>query len=210
MVFQIPTITYGGPKVAPEQPPAEAVELHESLVILEFLVDLYPTSGLLPADPVLRAKARLFIAHFETTVFAGFKAFVILGESANALLDALDALQHSLPATDGYAIGATWCIADMVVSPFLVRLEMFLQHELGRFAIGEGKKTLEVLKSEKFARYDRYIQDIKNHPVFKTTWDEVRVYGFIHSLISDDAVAFYVQQDTQVTIWTEKIAPKRE
>jgi glutathione S-transferase len=175
MVTQIPAITYGGPKVKPDHPSPESVKLNESLVILEFLADIFPSSGLLPADPVQRAKARLFINVFETKVFEGFKGFFFMGAPASQLLDALDALQNALPGKDGFAVGGKWCIADMAAAPFLARIEMLLKHDLGTYPVGEGKKTFEALHAEKFARYRRYLEDLKAQPSFKATWDEVRL-----------------------------------
>ena len=73
--IQIPAITYGGPKGKPDEPSPESFKLRESLVILEFLADLFPEAGLLPTDPVLRAKARLFANDVDAHVFEGFKAY---------------------------------------------------------------------------------------------------------------------------------------
>ncbi|KAH7925069.1 hypothetical protein BV22DRAFT_465355 [Leucogyrophana mollusca] len=53
---KVPAITYGGPDVPPEDPSPLSEKLAESAVVLEFVADIYPESGLLPKDPVLRAK----------------------------------------------------------------------------------------------------------------------------------------------------------
>ena len=79
-----------------------------------------------------------------------------------------------LPAKDGYAIGPKWCIADMVVAPYLVRIEMLMRHDLGAYAAGDGKRALESIQDEKFARYNRYVSDLKAQPAFQATWDEVK------------------------------------
>ena len=106
----------------------------------------------------------------------GFKGFFWLGEPASKLIDALDALQSMLPAEGGYAVGSKWCIADMAVAPFLVRVEMLMKHDLGVYAAGEGKKALEILNGGKFVRYNRYVEDLKAQPAFKATWDEVSIF----------------------------------
>ncbi|KAG2738771.1 hypothetical protein P692DRAFT_201904348 [Suillus brevipes Sb2] len=59
-------MTYGGPDVAPENPSPESTKLAESLILVEFIGDLYPSSNIVPADPVLRAKARFFIEIVST------------------------------------------------------------------------------------------------------------------------------------------------
>ncbi|KAH0834663.1 hypothetical protein J3R83DRAFT_10178 [Lanmaoa asiatica] len=57
---KIPAITYGGPNVPPEEPSPLSFKLTESYVILEFLADLFPNSGLLPpaSNPTGRARVR--------------------------------------------------------------------------------------------------------------------------------------------------------
>ena len=167
--------------VAPDQPSPEAFKLAESVVILEFLADLFPESGLLPADPVARAKARFFITAFDATVFEGFKGFFFMGAPAATLIDGIDALQKLLPAT-GFAAGEKWSIADIAVAPIFARIVMLLGNDLGRYPVGEGKKTLEVLRGAKFDRFNKYLEDLKAQPSFKTTWDEVRFSIWIHML----------------------------
>ena len=46
---------FGSPKSDPEHPSPESEKIAESLVMLEFVADLYPETGLLPKDPVQRA-----------------------------------------------------------------------------------------------------------------------------------------------------------
>ncbi|KIJ15127.1 hypothetical protein PAXINDRAFT_99658 [Paxillus involutus ATCC 200175] len=58
---QVPAIACGGPGVAPENPSPELTKLAESLVLVQFVADLYPQANLFPQDPVLRAKTRFFI-----------------------------------------------------------------------------------------------------------------------------------------------------
>ncbi|KAI0336579.1 thioredoxin-like protein [Cubamyces sp. BRFM 1775] len=171
-VGKIPAITYGGPKSAPENPPPESAKINESLVILEFLADLFPEAHLLPADPVLRAQARLFINIFETKVFEAFRNFFFTPDgSSTALLEGLEALQARL-APNGFALGEQWTNADSAVAPFLVRIDLMLKNDIGKFPQSEGLKVLEVYQGPKFARLTKYIEDIRESSLFKGTWDE--------------------------------------
>ncbi|EKM51495.1 uncharacterized protein PHACADRAFT_261658 [Phanerochaete carnosa HHB-10118-sp] len=179
---KVPAISYGGPKVSPERPSPESTKLRESGVILEFLADLFPESSLLPKDPVLRAKARLFIAVFDAQVYEGFKGYFFVREPAAKLISGLDALQKQLPAS-GFATGEKWTSADMAVAPFLVRIFFFLENDLGVYPAGEGKKTLEVLRDEKFARLNKYLEDLKAQSSFKATWDESSQLAFWESSV---------------------------
>ncbi|KAG2364201.1 hypothetical protein BDR07DRAFT_1375254 [Suillus spraguei] len=67
-VGQVPVVTYGGPNGEPDDPSSLSTKIAESNVILEFLADLYPDSGLLPKDPVLRAKGRDFAVGDHYTI----------------------------------------------------------------------------------------------------------------------------------------------
>ncbi|KAI0634702.1 thioredoxin-like protein [Trametes polyzona] len=171
---KVPAITYGQ-KTPPENPvtPPGTAKINESLVILEFLNDLFPEAHLLPADPVLAAQARLFIDTWETKGFEGLRDFFFLYKPSNGadktLLDALDAVQMRLPAT-GFAIGE-WSNADSAVVPFLLCLDLLLKNDLGSYPKEEGLKVYEAFKSARFARLRKYIEDARAYPTVKATWD---------------------------------------
>ncbi|KAL7283926.1 hypothetical protein ACG7TL_001198 [Trametes sanguinea] len=171
-VGKVPAITYGGPQAAPEAPAPESAKIAESLVILEFLADIFPEAPLLPADPVLRAQARLFIAATDRLLFGAFIAFFFkYTEGADQVfLDALEEVQRRLPPT-GFAIGE-WSNADISVAPLLVRFPFLLKHDLGKYPVGEGPKVLEILQGPRFARLMKYIHDLDQRPSVRSTWDE--------------------------------------
>ncbi|KIP05388.1 hypothetical protein PHLGIDRAFT_119903 [Phlebiopsis gigantea 11061_1 CR5-6] len=170
---KIPAITYGGPKVSPDTPSDESVKLAESAVILEFLADLFPDAGLLPADPVARARARFFLTVVDTKGFEGFREFIFLGHAMAPLIDGYAALQALLPPAGGFALGGdALTIADMAFAPFLARTYLLLSVDLGKFPAGEGKKAYAILTSPRFARLQQYLQDVKANPYWKATWDE--------------------------------------
>ena len=122
---QIPAITYGGPDVPPDQPSSESEKLTESLALLEFVADIHPESNLLPADPVLRAKARRVIAYYENYVHDAFKAAFFLAQPTESVLQAVEKFQSVLHPTE-FAIGE-FSIADCAVGPWLARLMLFLR-----------------------------------------------------------------------------------
>ncbi|OBZ78282.1 Glutathione S-transferase U23 [Grifola frondosa] len=166
--LQVPALTYGGPQVAADAPSAESVKLAESIVLLEFVADIFPEARLLPTDPVLRAKARLFMDSADTKFFPPFRAFFFGNGSADDLLAAVEALQAQLPAA-GYVVGE-WSVADGAVIPYLAMMEAGLMYEVGTFAEGVGKKTLGILRSPMFARLQTYLDDNKARLSFQTTW----------------------------------------
>ncbi|KAI0089005.1 hypothetical protein BDY19DRAFT_993817 [Irpex rosettiformis] len=169
---KIPAITYGGPEVPPDQPSPESVKLNESLVLVEFIADLYPESGILPKDPVLRAKARLFIEFVSTKLLQVFRAGINL-QNVDILVQAFEEIQALLPPT-GFAVGE-FSIADISIGPFLSRLELRLGHDLGPWpaGTGEGPKILALLHQPKLTRIWEYLKDVQARPSFAATFKKV-------------------------------------
>ena len=133
---------------------------------------------------------------FETRVFPdAFVDFFFRAAPRAKLLDAFDALQALLPplpptadpdtaGTEGdtgagtaegdgpFAVGR-WSIADMAAAPFLVRIFMFLAHDMGKNSLEDGRAALAELRDgPRFARLWRYVEDVRAWPSFKATWDE--------------------------------------
>ncbi|RUS33737.1 thioredoxin-like protein [Jimgerdemannia flammicorona] len=52
----------------------------ESLVIIELVADLYPGSGLLPADPIKRAEIRFFIDYYSKISSLSYKVLGALND----------------------------------------------------------------------------------------------------------------------------------
>ncbi|KAH8983736.1 hypothetical protein EDB92DRAFT_2071361, partial [Lactarius akahatsu] len=117
---KVPAVVYGSPKSDSENPSPESARIIQSLVLLEFVADLYPDSGLLPNDPIERAHVRVFIdAVFIDAVST--KVFP-RGESPDAFIAAVAELQLLPPAAQ-FAIGDHFTIADAALAPFLGRWE---------------------------------------------------------------------------------------
>ncbi|KAF5351189.1 hypothetical protein D9756_008183 [Leucocoprinus leucothites] len=167
---KVPAISYGGPKVAPDQPSAESQKLAESLVLLEFIADLTGLETLLPKDPLLRAKARFFIETFSSKAIPAWYASANRGESPEKFLEGIQAIQALLPA-EGYAIGE-WSIADAAVTPFLARAELAFKNDLGAFDEGDGKRVYETLQTDPmFERFRKYFVAVKGRKSFQETFD---------------------------------------
>ena len=78
--MKVPAIAYGGPPVPPDQPSPESAKIAESLVLLDFVADLFPDSHLLPKDPVQRARARFFIDTVSTKFVPAWIGLLARGE----------------------------------------------------------------------------------------------------------------------------------
>lgn len=140
-------------------------------MLVEFIAELRPGAGLLPADPELRARARLFIVQAHETLHHAFRGFFFRGERIDSVLPSLEAFQ-ALLAPRGYAIGP-WSIADVAVAPMMVRFMRLSGYEIGKYPLGEGKKLLKALKEPKFARFMEYYEMLWRRPSIQASWDEV-------------------------------------
>jgi glutathione S-transferase len=60
----VPAIAPGGPKVDPTNTSPEPVKIAESLILLEFIADLFPSANMYTNNPVERAQIRFFIDTF--------------------------------------------------------------------------------------------------------------------------------------------------
>ncbi|EIM81899.1 uncharacterized protein STEHIDRAFT_85218 [Stereum hirsutum FP-91666 SS1] len=166
---KVPAVAYGGPPTSPENPSPESVKLAESLILVEFVADLAPKSGLLPSDPVQRAQARFFVDTVSNKYVPGFAAFVMRGDSPEGLLAGFQAVQDLLPK-EGLALGGNqFTIADAAFLPFLGRTELLLRTGVGKYQAAEGKKVYsQLFEDAKFARLQKYFKDATQRESWKT------------------------------------------
>ncbi|KAG1717752.1 hypothetical protein EDB19DRAFT_1839287 [Suillus lakei] len=184
-VGKVPVVTYGGPNVDPDDPSPLSVKIAESNVILEFLADLYPDSGLLPKDPVLRAKVRFFVnatnKHFEEP----WCAFVYGREPYDNVLKGIEFIQGLLEEGRDFAVGDHYTIADACISPLLVRLKIVTETDLGKFPVGMGNQLGEELKGPKYAKFVKYVQRILERPSLKQTHDKESEITFLKTIFPE-------------------------
>jgi glutathione S-transferase len=143
--------------------------------LLEFVADLYPESGLLPQDPVERARVRSFIDVVSNKLFSPYIAFFLRGEASDDFIAAIAEVQELL-SPSGFAVGDHFTIADAALAPFLGRWELLLRNDVGRFEEGTGPQVHAVLfQSERFSRLQEYLANVSSRQSFKNTFDPVRL-----------------------------------
>ena len=173
----MPAVAYGGPDVPPNQPSPESTKLAESLVLLQFFADLAPESGLLPQDPLGKAKIRFFLDTFSNKIQPPLSKWALGTSTYSAFFEALDAIQDQLPPVEQakYLFGDNFTLADIAVAPFLGRLVLVqLKHGFGKFDKEEAKRGWELFQGPKYERLRQYIDDITARPSWQATFDEVR------------------------------------
>jgi glutathione S-transferase len=166
---------YGTSKSDPEYPTPESAKIAESLVLLEFVADMYPDSGLLPQDLVERARVRSFIDVVSNKLFASYIAFFLCGEALDDFIAAIAEVQELL-SSSGFAAGDHFTIADAALAPFVGRWELPLRNDFGNFEEGTGPQVHAVLfQSERFSRLQNFLANISSRQSFKNTFDLVRL-----------------------------------
>jgi glutathione S-transferase len=134
-------------------------------IIVEFVADLFPESGLMPKDPVQRAKARFFI-DAVTNQFASKIRGMFNGdpELEAGLVQGAQALEKLLAGK--FALGDKFTAADVALVPFLLRGELVWSFH--------DPSGLQKQIQDKAPRLWQYLQDVKAHPSVANTWDPVR------------------------------------
>ena len=103
--------------------------LHESNIINEYIDERFPHPQLMPADPVMRARARLFLHRFEKELFIHIDALEgnnqKNAEKARNLVR--DALLQIAPvfAKHKHMLGEEYSMLDVAITPLLWRLDYY-------------------------------------------------------------------------------------
>lgn len=116
--------------------------LYESNIINEYIDDRFPHPQLMPADPVMRARARLFLYRFEQELFCHIDDIESkdqkVADKARALIS--DNLTVITPIFEKqkYILGDDYSMLDVAIVPLLWRLE--------HYGISLPKKAAPLLK----------------------------------------------------------------
>jgi RNA polymerase-associated protein len=103
--------------------------LYESNIINEYIDDRFPHPQLMPADPVLKARARLFLFRFEGDLFSHIDAIETgtqrQADKGRELVR--DNLVQIAPvfAHQKYMLGDEFSMLDVAIAPLLWRLDLY-------------------------------------------------------------------------------------
>ena len=116
--------------------------LYESNIINEYIDDRFPHPQLMPADPVMRARARLFLYRFEQEMFSHVinieKGTPKQADKGRQTIR--DALTQIAPvfAKQKYMLGEEFSMLDVAIAPLLWRLD--------HYGIQLGKQAAPLMK----------------------------------------------------------------
>jgi stringent starvation protein A len=103
--------------------------LYESNIINEYIDERFPHPQLMPADPVMRARARLFLFRFELELFSHVQ--VLEGSSQKAMEKSRTMIRDNLVqiapifARQKFILGDEFSMLDVAIAPLLWRLEHY-------------------------------------------------------------------------------------
>lgn len=100
--------------------------LSEANIINEYIDERFPHPQLMPADPVMRARARLFLYSFEKDLFSHIKDLesadeVVANKARKTIRDNLTQLVPIF-SKQNYLLGDEYSMLDVAVTPLLWRL----------------------------------------------------------------------------------------
>ena len=133
--------------------------LYESNIINEYIDERFPHPQLMPADPVMRARARLFLFNFEKELFVhvgtlenvAAKGHEKAHEKARAGIR--DRLTQLAPVflKNKFMLGDDFSMLDVAIAPLLWRL--------GHYGIELGKNAAPLMKyAERIFSRPAYIE----------------------------------------------------
>ena len=129
--------------------------LHESNIINEYIDERFPHPQLMPADPVARARARLFLYQVEKDVFSHIEALEKGTERQRekARTAVSDSLTQIAPmfVKQKYWFGDEFSMLDVAISPLLWRLD--------HYGVGLPKQAAPLMKyAERLFSRPAYIE----------------------------------------------------
>jgi len=115
--------------------------LYEANIINEYIDERFPHPQLMPPDPVMRGRARLFLHRFEQELYSKVEAIEQGGKAADkariAIRDNLTQLAQIL-TRQKFLLGDEFSMLDVAIAPLLWRLD--------HYGIQMGKDAAPMMK----------------------------------------------------------------
>lgn len=129
--------------------------LYEANIINEYIDERFPHPQLMPADPVLRARARLFLHNFEEQLFGRIPDIesddAKVAEKARSMVRDNLILLAPMFVKQPYMLGEEFSMLDVAIAPLLWRL--------GHYGIELPKQSAPLLKyAERIFSRPAYIE----------------------------------------------------
>lgn len=105
--------------------------LYESNIINEYIDERFPHPQLMPADPVMRARTRLFLFNFERELFSQVQVLETSAANPKAMTAARATIRDRLTQLapimlkNKYMLGEEFSMLDVALAPLLWRLDHY-------------------------------------------------------------------------------------
>lgn len=129
--------------------------LYEANIINEYIDERFPHPQLMPADPVMRARARLFLHRFENELYCHIDAIEhgtqkVADKARQAVRDNLTQIAVVF-VKQKYMLGDEFSMLDVAIAPLLWRLD--------HYGIQLGKEAAPLMKyAERLFSRPAYIE----------------------------------------------------
>jgi len=151
----------------------------ESMIIVEYIDEIWPQNSLLPADPYDRAQARFWVKYVDE-MFSAIAALhhSKIGEEREKarenLWERLGVIEDQcLDDQKKFSGGDTINIVDIALGSFIKFIE-----------VQEDMFEVKILQSERFPRLHLWFNNLKDVPVIKeNTPDQEKLVAFLNPLI---------------------------
>jgi len=163
--------------------------LYESTVICEFLEDAYPTSKrLLPSDPYLKAKTRIWIDFVTSRIIPAFHRFLQyqpksapsedegLAEVREDFVDQLKQFTEEMDPEGPFFLGKELSLIDIIIAPWGVRLWVF----------DHFKGGLKMPAGEVGERWEKWLKAVQERESVISTTSEKEHYLPIYERYAKD------------------------
>ena len=151
--------------------------VYESQVCLEFIEDLFPEKAphLLPADPYLKARARLMADHISKKIVAHFFPMLLKQDQAEqekekeSILAGIAELMRDADACGPFLLGAEPTLPDIMLASFALRINVVLRHYRNFVVPGSAEAVAEVENGALYQKYHQWFRAISELKSFKST-----------------------------------------
>lgn len=183
----VPTLEYDGKP------------LYESTVVAEFLEDAYPNtkSSLRPKDPYDTARMRIWSDYITSRIIPAFHRFLQyqphsegstngMKEVQTEYLNHLKEFTSEMHPEGPFFMGNEPMLIDFILAPWAVRHWVFDHFKGGSGIPKSNEAGVSTLDSKVWARWNKWLNAIKDRPSVKETTSETEHYMPIYQRYAED------------------------